>query len=354
MKDSTELVLMAERSLVRIPLSDPRWRSFLDSSSEAGIFHHPAWSQLMTECYGYQPFVIALPGPNGDLAAGVPLMEVNSPITGKRWVSLPFSDDCRPLCREESALRKLTAGIISLAARERIPRLELRATYPPDPALCAWTQHVIHEIDLSPGENFVWKTMHNMHRRNLKIARENDVKIIQGETLRHLEEFYQLHLLTRRRQGVPIQPWKFFERMKSLLLDHELGFLLLAYKDRQCIAGAIFLHWKETLTYKYGASRDDGLQYRPNNLLMWTAIQKGCANGFARFDMGRTDLANKGLRTFKSRWGAREMPLFYNSLSATGIPAGEGKIMGYMHRVLQKSPAWVCRLSGELLYKHFG
>jgi CelD/BcsL family acetyltransferase involved in cellulose biosynthesis len=337
-----------------MPLSDPRWISFLESSPDAGIFHHPAWSQLMTECYGYRPFVIALLGPNSNIAAGVPLMEVNSPITGRRWVSLSFSDECRPLYTEESALRKLVEGIVFLAAQDRIPKLELRATYPENPALCASSQHVIHEIDLSPGEKIVWKKIHDMHRRNIKIAHENEVRIIQGETLQHLQEFYQLHLWTRHRQGVPIQPWKFFERMKTLLLDREHGFLLLAYKDGRCIAGAIFLHWKGTLTYKYGASRDDGLKYRPNNLLMWTAIQKGCENGFDRFDMGRTDLENKGLRTFKSRWGARERPLFYNSLSANPILMGEGKVMHYMHTILQKSPTWVCRLSGELLYKHFG
>jgi lipid II:glycine glycyltransferase (peptidoglycan interpeptide bridge formation enzyme) len=248
----------------------------------------------------------------------------------------------------------LTEGLLSLVAHDKIPKLELRGTYPQAPTLSAWSQHVIHEIDLSPGEKIVWKKMHDMHRRNIKVARENDVKIIQGETLKHLEEFYHLHLLTRRRQGVPIQPWKFFKRMKELLLDRERGFLLLAYKEQQCIAGAIFLHWKDTLTYKYGASRDEGLKYRPNNLLMWTAIQKGCEHGFSRFDMGRTDLENQGLRTFKSRWGAHERPLFYTSLGANSNHAGEGKIMGYMHKILEKSPAWVCRLSGELLYKHFG
>jgi CelD/BcsL family acetyltransferase involved in cellulose biosynthesis len=284
---------MTKSSLLQMPPSDPRWISFLDSSPNAGIFHHPAWSQLMSECYGYRPFVIALPGPTGDLTAGIPLMEVNSPITGKRWVSLPFSDDCRPLYTDESALRELTEGVIHLATHHKVPKLELRGTYPANPALCATSQHVIHVLDLHPDEKIVWKKMHEMHRRNIRIAYENEVKIIQGETVQHLEEFYRLHLLTRRRQGVPIQPWKFFLRMKELFLDCERGFLLLAYKYQQCIAGALFLHWKDTLTYKYGASGDDGLKYRPNNLIMWTAIQKGCESGFDHFDMGRTDLENK-------------------------------------------------------------
>jgi CelD/BcsL family acetyltransferase involved in cellulose biosynthesis len=281
-------------------------------------------------------------------------MEVKSPLTGRRWVSLPFSDYCRPLYQDGSAFRQLVEGMIQFVAKNRVLNLDLRGVYPDSPGLCAHSQHVLHAIDLLPDKETVWKQIHQMHRRNIRIAHEKKVEIVRGETIEHLRDFYHLHLHTRQRQGVPVQPWKFFERLKKLFLDRELGFLLLAYKDQQCIAAAIFLHWKKCLTYKYGASIDDGLKYRPNNLLMWTAIQWGCEQGFVLFDLGRTDLENTGLRTFKSRWGARETPLFYTSLGDNSAHRGEGKLTSYMHTVLQKTPAWVCRLSGELLYKHFG
>jgi CelD/BcsL family acetyltransferase involved in cellulose biosynthesis len=345
---------MVTTSIIQLPLSDPRWAAFLDSSPRAGIFHHPAWSQLLAECYGYRPFIAALPTADGTLAAATPLMEINSPITGRRWVSLPFSDYCWPLHTGESVPRELAEGMLTLATNNKISSLELRGVYPTLPTLNTSSRYVIHEIDLTPGEQWVWKRTHEMHRRNIKIAQENDVKIALGETTEHLADFYHLHLLTRHRQGVPIQPWKFFKDLKRLLLDQEHGFLLLAYRNGQCLAGAVFLYWKEILTYKYGASRDDSLKYRPNNLVMWTAIQKGCEGGFARFDMGRTDLENTGLRTFKSRWGARETPLVYTHLIDRANHAEEGRLMSYMHTVLQKSPTWFCQLTGELLYKHFG
>jgi CelD/BcsL family acetyltransferase involved in cellulose biosynthesis len=295
-----------------------------------------------------------LSGANEILTAGVPLMEVNSPLTGKRWVSLPFSDHCVPLTTDDKNLSELVKSLAQIAEQAQIPSLELRGVYPALPSLHTQTRFVLHEIDLCPGEEWIWKKTHEMHRRNIKIAQENDVKILEGETEQHLADFYHLHLLTRRRQGVPIQPWSFFKNLQRLLLDRGLGFLLLAYRNRECLAGAIFLHWKETLTYKYGASRDDGLKYRPNNLVMWTAIQKGCENGFSRFDLGRTDLDNTGLRAFKSRWGAKETPLVYACLGNGLNHAETGGLMRYMNLVLQKSPAWVCRLTGELLYKHFG
>lgn len=341
-------------SILQLSPSDPRWAAFLASSPSSGIFHHPAWSQLLAECYGYRPFIAALQTSEGALTAAVPLMEIDSPITGKRWVSLPFSDYCWPLYADEYALRELAEGMLNLAAKNQISRLELRGMYPALPALEVSSRYVIHMIDLTPGEQWVWKNIHAMHRRNIKIAQENDVKVTVGETKEHLADFFRLHSVTRRRLGVPTQPWKYFKSMHNLLLEQGHGFLLLAYRQGQCLAGAIFLHSKETLTYKYGASIEDGLRYRPNNLLMWTAIQKGCEDSFRHFDMGRTDLDNSGLRTFKSRWGASETSLVYTSLKGEPNHASDGRIMRYMNTVLKKSPAWVSRLTGELLYKHFG
>lgn len=309
----------------------------------------------MQTSYGYQPFIATLLEPGGNLVAGIPLMEVKSFLTGKRWVSLPFTDYCRPLATTDSAIEELRNGLVNIAQQEQIPELELRWPYPILPSLRKTTHYVLHEVDLQPGDEYVWRNIHEMHRRNIKIARESNLRIIEGITQQHLADFYHLHTLTRRRQGVPVQPWKFFLSLKHLLLERRLGFLLLAYKDEQCVAGAVFLHWQGTLTYKYGASREDSLKYRPNNLIMWTAMQRGCAQGFSRLDMGRTDLENTGLRAFKSRWGAIETPLVYTHWTPGNINSlGSGRIKSLMNALLQHSPAWVCRFSGEILYKHFG
>ncbi len=341
-------------SIQKLHPSDPRWIAFLDSNPDINIFYHPAWMQVMAESYGYRPFVLALVDAMGMLVAGIPLMEVYTPVNGRRWVSLPFSDYCRPLCRDKDSLPVFTEQLLREAERKHIPVLELRGTYPAHQSLTTHSEHVIHKLDLSPDVASVWTGVHLMHRRNVKIATENNVEIVRGTEIEHVAEFYGLHLHTRRRQGVPIQPWKFFVHLKELLIDQGHGFLLLAYKDHQCIAGAIFLNWQDTLTYKFGASMEYSLKYRPNNLIMWTAIKYACEQGFRYFDMGRTDLENTGLRIFKSRWGAKETQLFYSSFKTKPGRATEGRLTQYMHLVIQKSPAWVCRFTGELLYKHFG
>jgi hypothetical protein len=49
-----------------------------------------------------------------------------------------------------------------------------------------------------------------------------------------------------------------------------------------------------------------------------------------------------------------EEPLYYSTIPLQPQRASSGRLENIMHTVIQKSPLWVCRLSGELLYRHVG
>ncbi len=345
---------MQPSALQFVSPSEPRWNSFLEGRPEANIFHHPAWSQLMAETYGYRPQVLAHLASDSSVDGGLPLMEVNSALNGKRWVSLPFSDHCIPLCHDRHILEGFIERLAHLAEGKSITTVELRAPYPELAGVQLGSEHVIHRIDLSPGIAHVYDRIHKMHRRNVKTAEESGITIRLGKGMDGIREFYRLHLRTRRYQGVPVQPWKFFQGVQRLLIDGGHGLVLLAYQDERCVAGAVFLHWKRTMMYKFGASDRSSLKSKPNDLIMWEAIRWACAHGYEVFDMGRTEMENEGLRSFKSRWGAVEEPLYYSVLSAKPVQPSKGRLDRILHSVIQHSPLWVCRLSGELLYRHVG
>ena len=112
--------------------------------------------------------------------------------------------------------------------------------------------------------------------------------------------------------------------------------------------------WQGKLVAKYAASSQDAWGLRPNDLLFWTAIKWGCENGYTVFDWGRTDIANAGLREFKRGWGATEVPLVYSGLPNPPNEVTSGLLMHGMNSVIRKSPTWVCRAAGEVLYRYFG
>jgi len=334
--------------------SDPRWLPFIKSDHKANIFHHPAWTNLITECYGYRPFVVAVGDSQSKIVAGIPMMEVKSWLTGHRLVSLPFTDHCIPLYSSDEARDYLAEVLANYYADRTISRLEVRWDFPIGESVRHDSPHVLHTLPLNLDSSLVFGRFHQMHQRNIKIAQKRGITIEKGTDLRHLRIFYELHCQTRRRQGTPVQSWTFFELLGKRLLAEGLGFVLLAYLEHDCIAGAVFLHWNRTLTYKYGASTVSGLKLRPNNLIFWQAIQWGCANGYTTLDMGRTDNSNEGLRAFKSGWGADEMPLVYSMLSVSPPGAKLNKLEPIMKAVIQNSPIWVSKLVGKALYGHFG
>ena len=337
-----------------IRTTDSRWLDFIQSCPGANIFHHPAWMELMSKCYGYSSSVLAISDSKGEIRAGLPFMEVKSLLTGHRWVSLPFSDYCNPLYREDSTCEELSRQLVRIFQISQLKKMEVRWKLPEHPDIQQYSEFVLHTIKLDSDPGQIAKQFKRTHLQNIHTAEERGVKVEFGNKLEQMKVYYDLQLETRKRHGVPAQPWKYFELFWHHIVKAGLGFVLLARKDNEYIAGMVYLCWRKTLIAKYAASREDRFNLRPNNLLFWEGIRWGCENGYEVFDMGRTEVENVGLRNFKSRWGAVEEPLYYSILSSRPIQPSNDRLERLLHSVVQHSPLWVCRLSGELLYRHVG
>ncbi len=88
--------------------------------------------------------------------------------------------------------------------------------------------------------------------------------------------------------------------------------------------------------------------------MFWCAINEAKRRGFEIFDFGRTELNNEGLRKFKLGWGTIEEPLYYSYYPKA---PENSKFKFIKDKIvtpfIRHSPKFVCRLSGELLYKYF-
>jgi hypothetical protein len=337
-----------------LDLSDERWLAFASSRPEVSIFHHPAWTKLLAESYGYQPFIMAVSNSEDRILAGLPMIEMRSSLSGRSWVCLPFTDHCALLSSDYQYSGYLFDCLGRYYSERQLHRLEIRCEppMPLDPPLRLL--YVRHSMSLCPDLDAVASRFHDTHQKNIKVAQRKGLRIERGCSPEHMDAFYGLQLLTRQRKGIPVQPRSFFELLRTGLLENGLGFILLAYKDDECLAAAIFLHWQQTLTYKYSASSLEGRNLCPNNLILWSAIRWGCENGHTLLDMGRTDLANSGLRWFKTGWGAEEVPLYYYAFPSTVRNLGDSGSTRILRRLIRNSPSWVCRLSGELFYRYLG
>lgn len=332
------------------PVGDSRWREFLDRAAAPTIFHHPAWIALLQEQYGYDAQACCLLDASGTVAGGLPWARVESRLTGRRLVALPFSDACAPLA-DDAETEALAAAVESTRASTGLG-LEVRARFEALPGATAPHRFWLHTLALSADATSVERQARSGIRRGAAKARRSGLVAVRRTDAAALDAFYRLHLQTRRYQGVPTQSKRFIAALQRLFEDG-LGFVMLVEEDRRPLAAAVFLHFRGHLVYKYGASERAALPRRPNNLLFSEVIRWGCENGCHTLDFGRTSLDNEGLRTFKLGWGADEHPLHYTYLGMSP-PTGESSAERLIAPVIRRSPAFVGRAVGTALYRHFG
>jgi len=333
-----------------LPLEDPRWLEFAESQPRATLFHHPAWARLLADCYGYRAMALALTDRGGAVTAGVPVMDVSRPFGGRRWVSLPFTDYCPALAGDHAD--DLVTGLVEMARSAGLRLLELRAGLPPHHDIQEGAAFVRHELTVSGDPSPTWDQLFKNHRRNVRIAERAGVRIVRGGSASDFEMFYRLHLQTRRRLGVPIQPRRFFRLLLERIIQPGLGFVLSAYREDVLLASAIFGSWNGTLIYKYSARDERFAKLDANYLLLWTAIRWACENGYHTFDLGRSDVDQVLLRGFKSGWGAREEPLAYSRIATSPVGLSSRRMQSAMSLLIRNTNPWVCRVVGELLYKY--
>jgi len=337
------------------PHSDERWMKFVSSSPHATFFHHPSWLSVLDRQYSLRPFIICVLGESGSIAAGIPFCEVKGLLGKKKWVSLPFSDYCNPLASGEAATSELEDGIFEMASREGIKQIEIRWRVGLNCRLSSISDAVLHTTSLVGGDEELFRRFGKTQVRQpiTRALRDGLIAEIRSDEAA-VDQYYALHVQTRRRLGVPAQPRSFFKLFYDQVIRPHYGFLVLVFHRESCISGGIFAGCGSKLTYKYSASDHRSLRLRPNNLMLWTAMQEAIRRGFTTFDFGRTDAHNTGLRQFKSGWGSTESPLFYSYYPAPPsdnlLRMAREKIVG---PVIKHSPEFVCRLTGELFYRYF-
>lgn len=342
-----------ETSLTVCEGSDQRWLAFVQSHPEATTFHHPAWLSLLAETYGYRPLVLTLRDAGGEVVAGMPLLEVGSRLTGRRFVSLPFTDYCPPLARDAASLAGFSARFGDWLRSAGDPRVEIRGAMPAVPGMAAAVVAVRHILTLEPDSERIRQRFKRERSRGIRKALREGVEVRLLRSPDGLAAFYRLHCLTRRKLGVPVQPRRFFDGLGRTIIQNGFGFLLLAYKSEQPIAGAIVLSWNGELILKYSASDPAQLGLRPNNLVFWTGIEWGCQNGCRLLDFGRTDFDDRGLRDFKSGWASTEVPLEYSYVGEKPPTRQAGLARRTVSKIIRISPPIVARGLGELFYRHF-
>ncbi|MGD9899086.1 MAG: lipid II:glycine glycyltransferase FemX [Calditrichaceae bacterium] len=338
---------------------DPRCMTEYDklvlNSRDYTFFHSSAWASVLSESYGYKPVYIAVTH-KGAFDFLMPLMEINSHLTGNRAVALPFSDFCGPLTTGSGSHESLLPFLKEQGKVSNWNYIEIRGGENIFNTFDSSISYLSHEIELSENMSEIQAGFRSTTRRNIKKAENNGIKVELVNSENAVRIFYRLNCQTRKKHGLPPQPFKFFESIHRHIILKDKGMIALATHKSKYIAGALFLHFGEKALYKYGASDPEHADLRANYLIFNEAIKWYAEHGYNSLNFGRTSSDNEGLRQFKTGWGAKEMLTRYYkyNLQKNTFIKEKQKENGFYNTIFRNIPVPVSVFIGSKLYKHVG
>jgi Acetyltransferase (GNAT) domain len=340
------------------PTRDARWAELIERHPQASVFHTVAWLQALRHTYGYEPVAWTTSPPTAELKNGLVFCRVKSWLTGRRLISLPFSDHCEPLCDLTEDLNFIVRYLQTTLGHQHWKYLEVRPvtwnlgqTRDMNGFLSAHT-YLLHILDLCPdaGDLFrsldkdsVQRRIHRAERASLveKIGRSDDL----------LKEFYDLFVVTRRRHRLPPIPYTWFRNL--IRYQGEALEIRLAYQEKTPISAILTLRFKDAVYYKYGCADSQFNKFGGMPWLLWRAIAAAKSRGATKFDMGRTEEHNVGLVTFKNHWVPQPQRLVYWTFPGkSSLGSADGWKLKAAKRLFSCMPNRLLTLTGKLIYRH--
>ncbi|GGN23734.1 CelD/BcsL family acetyltransferase involved in cellulose biosynthesis [Actinoplanes campanulatus] len=275
------------------------------------IFHTREWIRFVAECQRAEPLLAVVTDGGrpvghftGLLARRFGMRILGSPMAG--WTTSYVGFNLRPGVSRRAALEALMpfafgeVGAAHLEIRDRgltendLGGLGLR-----------WDAAPTAVIDLNPTEDQLFGAMASACRRNIRKAAKSGVVIEDaGGDPAFADEFYdQLRDVFAKQNLVPTYS---VDRVRSLIrhLAPAGNLLLLRARDAdgRSIATAVLPWYHRTMYFWGGASYRPFQHLRPNEALIWHALQWAKERGVTEFDF-------VGGNAYKAKYGTTEVPV---------------------------------------------
>lgn len=339
------------------PLTEPRWPEFVERHADASIFHGPGWLKALRLTYGYEPVVFTTSAPGTRLRNAIVFCRIASWLTGRRLVSLPFADHCQPLVDSDGEEAEIVSFLRGSVKEQNLKYVEIRPRrrWPDASQLDATEEGVsfsFHIVDLKPDMKTLFSNLQKSSiQRMIRRAESLGLYCVRGRSETLLRKFYRLLLKTRRRHNLPPQPMSWFRNLITCLGDDIE--IRVAEQNGRPLAAILTLSHKQTVVYKYGGSDENYHHCGSMPFLFWHAIRDAKQAGYLELDLGRSDLDNSGLITFKDRLGAACSILQYVRFSRSHREGAE-RARRIPKWIFARMPDGLLTTAGKLLYRHIG
>lgn len=334
------------------------WDAYIQQAP-AGLPQHLAgWRHVLERNYGYKTcYLLARPKPvtgSSAIAGVLPLFFVRSPLLGSRAMTMP-GGLCADNPETAQALLHQAQVVAQQAGVKQFLLQDTRQAWPGD-----WqtTQaHVAWHLDLHAGATQLWERLDRNIRRQVRMARENQLQVVIERAPRLLGDFYQVFSRFTHQAGTPIFARRFLE---EIVEQFPTGYnILLVYQAGAPIAGYFQLEMGHTMYGVWGAALPEALKLRPVYLAYWELLANACAHNFVRLDMGRSPL-NSNAAAFKAQWGGDSAPVYqqiktedrHPSASVVSTRSKTNRTFQLFQQIWPKLPFSLVQYLGPQLRRH--
>jgi hypothetical protein len=352
--DKAEFSIPRKYSVEQVdPASYAGWNELVMSHADGSFFHSVEWMRALRATYKFAPAYLVMRR-GGEIAAVIPFMEVKG-LTGRRkGVSLPFTDFCQPLLWPPVDVQTVWSGIVEHARARSWETIELRggSAVTGEQSSISYFGHILR---LSANDKELFQRLEAPVRRAVRKAGRAELDVELSNESEAMVDYFNLHCLTRRRHGLPPQPFSFFQNILDEVIRKGRGIIVTAKKRGAPIAGAIYFHFGGKGVFKFGASDKRYQGLRGNDLVMWEAIRWLASQGCNALHFGRTDRGSEGLRRFKLGWGTEEFDINYAryDMRKSSFVSLADRAAGWHTAFFRVIPVWLSRAIGTMIYGRF-
>ncbi len=298
---------------VTVSTERPEWEDYLSAKSEATVFHHPCWGEILHKAYGSTTWYLTATR-TGHVVGILQLAARKSMLFGSSLCSIPYFDASGILADDRAAADALIDRADALREELDAEWIELRQCEPLDGPHPVRTDKVTMRLATPTDPDELWRQLKPKVRNQVRKAEKKELKVEHGGT-ELLDDFFGVYLRNMRDLGSPSHSCRFFrEIVDSPGVD--VRFFVVRLKGRVIAASltisdshAVYVPW---------AGRDWRFrQLCGNMLLYWSMLSDTCERGKPCFDFGRCT-KDKGTYQFKKQWGGEELPLHWYYLMPRG------------------------------------
>lgn len=336
------------------PLNDalrPACLHYLKHSTEASLYHHPDWCDLIKQSFGHESHYYTA-HISGEVIGVLPVVNLTSRLFGNFGISMPYFNYGGPIGKTEEVVLALLDAAKQQAIASQLSHIEYRCLKP-------LNQYPGHQnklsmwLDLPESSELLWKALGTKVRAQVNKAKPYGFTVhIGGEEL--LDDFYRVFAINMRDLGTPVYAKSFFKN----ILESNIGknnIVVLKNDKGEAVSASFLMGHKHQLEVPWASTLKKYNHSNANMFLYWHMLKFACDKGYKVFDFGRSSI-NASTFKFKKQWGAKPMQLYWYYWLADGgeLPQLNPNNPKYklVIKAWQKLPVWLTKIIGPFIVKN--